>query len=106
MTKSRVSNTRHTRWDGDGGEAAAIIESRVSNRSHIRGNDRRGTTNNQCVAACFNNSIAVITRIIFCIFFCYYHGSEAVASRESRVPNTRYTRWDGDGGEAAATIES
>lgn len=79
ILESIVPNARHALGYGDGDEAAATIESRACNARYTLGDDCRGATYYQGIAACFNDCIAAIARIIFRIPLCHYYGGEVAA---------------------------
>ena len=92
--ESIVINARHTLGNGDGGEAAAILESIGANANcpffyfyaRVRGH---------CSFIFIKNLAYIYYPIGLIVIPC--------CAIESRVSNTRHALGNGDGGEAAAT---
>ena len=88
--ESTLSNARHALGDVDGGEAAAFIESLVSNARHTLGDNGGRATLNQSIAICLYDGIASVTRIVDLVPFGHNDGGEAAAIRESTDSNARH----------------
>ena len=94
--ESTLSNARHAPGDGDGGEAAATIESTVSNTRHALRDGDVGEAD-----ATIESTVSDARHALG-----EGDGGEAAAIRESMFSNARHALGDGDGGKADAIHES
>ena len=105
-TESIVSYTCHIVRDSDGGKVAAIKESTTTYTRHAVGDRCVLTTHYHCIGFCFNNTITIITRIIFRIPRFHVNRGQATAIRESILSNASHTARNRDRGQAGAKFKS
>ena len=69
----------------------------ISNSLDTIGNSGLLTAENKGVSGFFNNCVAILSTIIYCIAFCYNNGGQRVAIRKSRIAYTCDTFGNSDG---------
>ena len=87
IIESFISNVCYILRNNQGGKITATFESVASNTCHVVGYDCRGASFNQLIAACFYDSITIITRVIHGITLCYNDGCKIDAIIESMDSN-------------------